>query len=476
MSDQVVNNNQAEVMPPVDAQATVQVAGNKMEASIIISAPQYDGMAMTYEKIQDAVAQKGVIFGIDNECLKLLSVSPAYGVFTVFAKGQVPVNGENAKLKYHIKLERDLRPKENPDGTVNFRDLGLIESVAKDALLCEKIPADPGTPGIDVLGNPLPAKPGKDVTMPMGKNTYLSEDKMQLFAGSDGQVEHINNKVTVLETFTVEGDVSTATGDINFPGNVVIHGGVASGFTVHASGNIDITDIVESANIMAGGNIIIRGGFNGGVNGKLEAAGNITCRYIQGGRITLGENLETSYIINATVNCSGSINLIGKGLIMGGHVAARTSISANILGSATSTATTVVEAGNDPLLFKRLNDIPKEMDTCMSNIKKLEPLINALIQMRNTNKITPERLEQLEKSQHVIQQLRATHVNLKDEHDDVKAKLAESGNGWIKVMGTAYPGVRIVIGAEQLHLHDDHDFTRFSRIVGESGITKAPAG
>jgi len=474
MSGQV-NNNPSEVMPPIDAQATVQVSVNKMEASVIMTGAQYGGTPITLELLQAAIAQKGVVYGTKLDYLKELALNPVYGDYKVIAEGKPPVTGENAKIIYHVRLERDLRPKENPDGSVNFRDLGLIESVDKDAILCEKTPAAPGTPGTDVFGGSISAKTGRDIAMPAGKNTYMSNDKLSLFASIDGQVEFINNKVTVLDTFTVEGDVSTSTGDINFPGNVVIHGGVSAGFTVHASGNIDITDIVESANIMAGGNIIIRGGFNGGATGKLEAGGNITCRYIQGGRITLGGNLETSYIINAIVNCSGSINLIGKGLIMGGHVAARTSITANLLGSATSTATTVVEAGNDPMLFKRLNDIPKELDTCLANIKKLEPLANALIQLRNAGRITPEREEQLAQSQRILEQLRATEVHLKEEHEDVKQKLAESGNGWIKVLKTAYPGVRIVIGAEQLHLHDGHDFTRFSRTVGVSGISTAPA-
>jgi hypothetical protein len=475
MPEQVNKPSPSEAIPPIDAQATVQVTGNKLEASVIISPPQYGGAALTLEQLQVAIAQKGVVFGVDQDRLKNLISNPVYGDFALIAEAKPPVTGENAKLKYHVRLERDMRPKENPDGSVNFRDLGLIESVEKDALLCEKIPATQGEPGTDVLGGLIAAKPGKDIAMPVGKNTVLSEDKLKLFADTEGQAEYVNNKICVLETYTIEGNISTSTGDIDFPGNLVIHGGVSAGFTVQAAGDIDIFDIAESAKIIAGGNIIIRGGFNGGVSGEMQAGGNITCRYIQGGRITLGGNLETSYIVNAVVNCSGSINLIGKGLIMGGHVAARTSISANLLGSATSTATTVVEAGNDPLLFKRLNEIPKELDAGLSNIKKLEPLANALIQLKNAGRITPEREEQLEQSRRMLEQLRTAQVNLKEEYEEVKQSLAESGNGWIRVLKTAYPGVRIVIGAEQLHLHDEYDFTRFSRVVGVSGITTAPA-
>ncbi|MCL2080775.1 MAG: FapA family protein [Oscillospiraceae bacterium] len=462
------------VMPPVDALATVQVTVNRLEASVILSPPQYGGAPVTLELLQSAIAKKGVVFGVDQARLQALADEPVYGEFVVIAEGKPPENGEDAKLNYYVRLQSEIKPKENPDGSVDFKDLGLIEYVEQGTLLCDKTPLTQGTPGSDVLGAPLAAKPGKDISMPVGKNTVLSEDKLKLHAGIGGQADYVNKKINVLNTYTVEDDVSTATGNIQFMGNVVVMGGVAAGFNVQASGNIDIHGVVESAHITAGGSIIVRGGFNGGAGGVLDAGANITCRYIQGGRVTLGGNLETSYIINTTVQCGGSVNLVGKGLIVGGHIAARTSVTANTLGSATSHAATIIETGSDPLLVKRSVDIPKELEVCKKNIRSLEPLTTALIQLKALGRLTPDKAANLEKSKHALELLKIAQVNLEDEYAEVQQQLADLGSGFVRVLKSAYPGVKIIIGAEQFPLQKDYTFTRFSRNKGES-IAIGPA-
>lgn len=459
--------------PPVDATAAFELSRNKTEAFIKLFAPQYGGSALTLQQLTDFIQQKGVTYGIDEKRLQSLALHPIYGEPISIAAGKDCVNGEDAELTFYIKLEKDLRPKERPDGSVDFRDLGLIEYVEKGTLLCEKEPATAGESGMDVFGSPIPAKPGKDKSMPTGKNAVLSEDKLKILAGINGQVDFINNRINVLDTFTVEGDVSTATGDINFAGNVVITGGVASGFSVQAGGNIDINGIVESARIMAGGNIIIRNGFNGGETGELNSGANITCRYIQSGRVTLSGNLETTYILNSTVLCGGAVNVSGKGLVMGGRITALSSITVSLLGSANTTSSTEVVVGNDPILIKRSHEIPKEIEECAKNLRSLTVLVQTFMQLKAAGRLTEDKIAQMEKTLSSYSHMKQTQTDLIEEYAAIQEKLALMGHGVVRVLKTAYPGVKIIIGSEQFPLHSEYTFTCFRRTA--EGITCSPA-
>ena len=104
--------------------------------------------------------------------------------------------------------------------------------------LAQKILAERGKGGKTVTGKYLEAKNGKDIPMPLGKNTRLAEDDLTIVAETNGQVLILNNKINVEPILNIDGDVSLKTGNIMFLGNVYISGNVEDGFSVKASGNI----------------------------------------------------------------------------------------------------------------------------------------------------------------------------------------------------------------------------------------------
>jgi len=455
-----------------DAKAVITVEQDRMSAEILLEPPENFGIALGAEELAEALRKKGVVFGVRENVIVDLARNPVYGRPFVIAEGEDRVDGTDASLTYHFQKEKDLRPKINANGKVDFKDLGIVEQVAKGALLCEKQPATPGKPGTNVLGRPILQKRGKDVAMPRGKNTVLSEDKLKLYAEIDGQVEYVNFKVNVLNLFTVEDDVGNATGNIDFIGNVLVTGGVHSGFSVKATGNIDIYGMVESATIKADGSVLIRGGFNGVDKGSIEAGENVTCKFIQGGSVSLRGNLETTYILNATVRCSGAVNLSGKGMIMGGHVAAHTLVSAVTLGSASAAANTVIEVGNDPILAMRYRDLPKEIQDCTKEIHSAQSLATTLLQLQKAGRLSEKNAENLQKTLRSLQKGKNRLLELEQEYEIVKQRFSGAGKGMVKVSKTAHPGVRIIIGSEQLLLQTEQDFVCFTR--KEGGISAGP--
>ena len=65
---------------------------------------------------------------------------------------------------------------------------------------------------------------------------------MSLLASSSGHVEFSGRAFQVKPLLDIPANVDFSTGDINFLGDVCIHGDICSGFTVRAIGNITVGD------------------------------------------------------------------------------------------------------------------------------------------------------------------------------------------------------------------------------------------
>ncbi|MDR0310225.1 MAG: FapA family protein [Acidobacteriota bacterium] len=455
--------------PPVNAEARLTITKDELEASIEITPPENGGADLSYESLKLFLTQKGVTFGVDDAVLRSLAESPAYNAETVVARGVQKVDGENAEIIYHVETDPHIKPKEREDGTVDFRDMGTIQDVKKDTLLCEKKPLSKGTTGTSVTNKTTPAVPGRDAVMPAGKNTVLSDDKLKLLAATDGHVSVISGKINILDVFTVQGDVSALTGNINFSGGVIVKGDVHYGFSIKAAGDVTVNGVVEGAKIMAGGSLIIRGGFR---SGELNVGANAACSFIEGGRVTVKGNLDTSYIINATVKCGGAIQLRGKGLIRGGHVTARTSVTANLIGGTTSAAKTVIEVGADPIMLERFKEVSEEIIPYERNIADLKLGVNSLLKLKEAGLLTPKKADNLERINAYLEVITPTHLELKEELDTLKTQIDKIGYGIVKIKGMAYHGSKIIIGHEALVLNDDYSCVTFFR--NEEGITSAP--
>ena len=77
----------------------------------------------------------------------------------------------------------------------------------------------------------------------------------------DGEVKLEKKMIQVSPVFRIDGDVCLDTGNITFNGTVQVYGDVRSGFSIKAKRDILIYGMVESAELTAGGDIVIQNGF-----------------------------------------------------------------------------------------------------------------------------------------------------------------------------------------------------------------------
>lgn len=434
---------------PVSAEGRVSVTPDKTRAYINIAMPKFGGDNLTMAQIRGLLKDAGVVYGIREQTIESLADAPLYARDVQIAEGTPPQKGIDGELTYHVRLTKDSSPIEREDGTLDYRTLGLIENVTQGQLLCSKTMADDGVSGTNVLGEVIPAQRGKDVALPLGKNTYISEDQLGLYAKVSGQCDMKDRKLSVDETYTVKGDVDMSTGNISFVGNVSITGNVLAGFVVKADGSINVRGTVESAILTAGGNIIIAGGFNGGQRGELNAGGMVRCKYIQGGKIEAGGNVEAQVLMQSLVHTGDSVRLTGqRSTILGGRIIAKNLVECDIIGHTNSVAT-VIEVGSDPALATRRVSLQKELLALQKTIDSVGQIVRSFEAFEATRGPLPaDKQAILLRSRHTLRTNNEMIMALEAESEEIRLKMSTEGYGTIIARQVAYPGVHIIIGPE----------------------------
>jgi uncharacterized protein (DUF342 family) len=442
---------------PVDARVKVTVQRDKLSADIEILPPQNGGGPPTEETLRAALKQANVSFGIDERQLEKLYTFPVYDTSFTIAHGIPPENGTDGSIAFHFDTgDAAGVPKERDDGTVDYRDLGLFSNTDVGSVLATITPPTPGTAGRSVLGAELPAKQGRAVPSPVGKNVYMDEDNTHLLAKIAGEPSVASGKVSVSETLRIKGDVGNATGNIDFIGNVHITENVLTGFSVKAGGNIEIGGVVESANLTAGGNISIRGGMRGSGRSEVRCNGSLTVKFLEGCKAVVYGNVKASSLISCDIICAHKMDVTSSpGVIMGGHYVVGSDVLAYNIGSG-SGAVTDLEVGVPAIFIQRGEEVQQELLKVKAELTKLGRLISLLREHEAAGRLTGDKLTTYESALRTHDELESTAEAYRDEYKRIMDEVNMSNTGHIRCGGTLYENVRIAIGSLRLVVSDRH--------------------
>ncbi|HHV98977.1 MAG TPA: DUF342 domain-containing protein [Clostridiaceae bacterium] len=446
----------------LDAQASVFIAPDRMKAFLALLPPE-GGRMLTKDELLNILKENGVIFGINDLVLESIVINPVYGKMICVAEGVPPVDGKNGSVEFYFNIKKEAKPRILADGSVDFRELNIVENVRKGQKLCTLIPPENGTPGKTVLGTDIPAKPGKPASLPRGKNVEPDEDGQSLIASIDGQVEYSDEKVNVYATYEVHADVDNSTGNITFIGNIIIKGNVLSGFTVEAGGNVEVWGVVEGAVIKAGGDIVLRRGMQGLGKGILVCGGDIIARYIENSNIEAGNDIKAEAIMHSNVKCGNKLELSGrKGLLVGGTCKVGKEIEAKVIGSYMATSTDI-EVGVDPRLREKYKQVKDEISAVENDLKKSDQAINLLKKLQIAGMLTEDKENMLNKALRTKIFLTNKLVDLKEELSEIEVALQQDSFGKIKVYNYIYPGVKVTIGTSSMRIRENLQYCTLYR-------------
>ncbi|MDD2211451.1 MAG: FapA family protein [Clostridia bacterium] len=427
-------------------------SSDKMKAVLKVY-PSLNNTLLELATLEQFLQEKGIREGLKTELFPEIVKAHSFYQEWLIAEGKPSVNGKNANLKFHFQKEGiALKPKELGNGSVDFYDLSLIQIAMVGMTLVERIPPTEGTKGMNVLGEEIKAKPGKDVRLPLGVNTEIIDDNTKLVSTIEGQVNFINNKVNVYPTYELKGDVDFNTGNIEFPGNVIVKGNVKNTFSIEAGGDVEIYGNLAGT-VISGGNLNVKKGI---IQGKAEVEGSIYVRYIENGSAFSKENVIVSEaIMHSIVKAEKKLSVSGKkGLIVGGDISAGEEISAKNIGSPMGT-NTILQVGLTPVLIDEYKELCNHLKHYRENQEKSLKILNTLQKMQTTGGFSAEKKVVYNKVQNTYQQGETEIEKLENRKNELELQLEEVGNACIKVLDTIYSGVVINIGKISLPLYEE---------------------
>lgn len=320
------------------AQIKIRTSDRNMVAVVQATA----GPAMSAADVRAALTAGRIVHGLDDAAIDALGQRLADGAFTgeaVVARGTPPIPGDDGRIEGLFPPGTQAgMPRE--DGSIDYRERFFLIGVTEGVELGRIVPPTAGTPGVDVTGGPVTAKPGKPTTVRTGAGTRLQG--AVVVATRNGVLLRNARTLDVVPLFAHGGDVDYRSGNLHTDGSLAVQGDVREGFVATASGDVQVQGAVTDGMVHAGGSAQIGGGVIGR-HAAVHAEGDVACRHATsatieaGGVVTIADQATHCRIRAAVVEV-----VERHGALLGGETRARDRITVRNVGSAGGAATVLV--------------------------------------------------------------------------------------------------------------------------------------
>jgi uncharacterized protein (DUF342 family) len=436
--------------------AEVIVGQDAMHADLLLHPAVDGGAPPSYDDVFHLIKENNILWGIDIELIKQTLKQAAVGAYPheplTFATGLVPVAGENGRVEYLFNTQTSLKPRSNKDGSVDFKNVELIQPVAAGKELARLIPPVQGTPGRDITGRELSATNGTPATLPMGPNTTPSPTNPNLLiAAVDGNVGYKGKLIEVTEGYVIKGDVDFSTGNVAYEKSVSVGGDVKAGFSVDCGGDLQVAGTIEDASINVKGTVLCKHGFVGHGQGVLEARGDVNISFTHNKTIRSHGIVTIAHeAINSTILARAAIILEGNPLsAVGGTFCARDYLTAKTIGNLNGTKT-ILEVGTDFLMAEELSKTEAAMDGNEKNLEKLAESSQKYEHLLHAKKsLTAQDAYIYTKIKEMILKLGQEASDLEQRKKMIIEKMHSTDNAYITIHHAAYPGTFIKFGPRQ---------------------------
>jgi len=434
--------------------AKVVVSDDKMRAFLTLPRPATGGpYPYTEDDIYDALTRVGVEAGVRLDEIADLIANERYVKRFLVAEGTPPVHGTDARIEILVERPEVGRPQEKEYGRVDYRDLGLVVNVKAGQVLARKIPATVGKAGINVLGRPLPPRNGRDIPFSAGRGAKISdENPLEIVAALDGQLRVDGygraKRISVEQTFTVNGDVDFSVGNLDVDGNVLVYGNVRSSFVVKATGDIEVHGFVEDATLESGGGVRVMQGVVSGPNrARIVADGDVHLQFADRTDVTAHGDIHVAReAVRCNLQADGSV-IVGTdgsphGDIVAGSIDAGEEIRAVNIGSGRG-AVTRLRVGEKPSDARRRREVQKRLQQDVKNLEAIRKQVAYLDGKKDAYGNLPAEFAELytrltgvqEALAEEAKRLREELERLEEEQEKVYARVIVSGHlsAWTEV-------------------------------------------
>jgi uncharacterized protein (DUF342 family) len=322
-----------------NADVAIRMSEDKMLAHMVVSGA-YGGRGLRGSELIHALAKEHITKGINKLALKKVlqisqNLTPGEEYTQAIAQGKKPVSGRDARIKPLVAdvTKQILAPRGDENSTkVDMRNLGETISVEVKTSVLERVPPTAGVAGFTVQGEVIPAIPGKDIPLKVGKGTEVDPNNPNILLASISGMPLIKDGTVHIENALCMESVSVKTGHVKFKGCLVVTGNIEAGMVVRATGSITVGGFIESADVQAQGDIFVRKGIigrtllNEGVEKSctVKSGGTIKANYAQYSSLQAHDDIHLAiHSLSNDIRCGGNLTVldsrIQNGTLSGGN-------------------------------------------------------------------------------------------------------------------------------------------------------------
>ncbi|TVM33120.1 FapA family protein [Oceanidesulfovibrio marinus] len=423
---------------------TVQENGLALVADIF--AQDNEGRPFTAARYRDIFAMLDFVEGFDEHAVDQAIASAketgAAQRMSTVCRGRKPVHGIDGWFEMLYQDERSAVGSQSKDGSIDFRERGVVRSVKQNELIGILHPPVPGTPGRDIFGRIVPASDGRPFDLVCEENVAVLEDGKTYYATLEGMVFLHGNQLNVTDVYKTKGDVNLTTGNLSLEkGSLYVSGSILTGFNVYSPANVYVEEVVESANVKAEGSVEVKGGIIMDGGGQVRAGQNISALFMKNANVVADGNVIVKHEISTSeARADGKvIAMAGRGKVFGSQIHCGEGMEVQELGNEAGVET-IVHLGRqlqlDPALIARKKELTSLLDKIYDKLGSDSP--KAIMQ-----RTRPDLRESVKKILQTRIQAAKELAEITNAIREERARQRRDTKAQIKVHKLAYPGVII---------------------------------
>jgi uncharacterized protein (DUF342 family) len=416
-------------------QVIIHRSEDNMEAFLTLEEALGTGEPLSLERIEEMLELEQIRNGIKTELLpKALERAKSVGVLknVLIARGTPPGSDllRRVKLNYPVNAKKPAEVKKGQIQRIGVKEGQLV------ALYDPPEVKD----GVDVLGNRIPVNQEEVKELQVGSNLTVKPktgtNTQEIYAQTAGELVFDGESLQIRNKLVISGDVGPKSGNLKFPGEVLVQGGVEKGFYVMTGGFLRVAGPVEEALLSSEDGIALESAFRGNDKGVIRAKKDIRTPYVEKATIlAVGNIIVGKATLNCKIKCSGVITQKDPtGTLVGGQIKTKLGLVVQNLGNAKGVST-FISFGQDYLIEDHVETQEKELDKIRTAIMKLDQMMPNLTRPEDKPKLFAARRKKVQ-AMKALEKKGIALINLRDKFE---AHFKSS----ITVHGTIYPGVTI---------------------------------
>jgi hypothetical protein len=446
----------------------IVISDKNMKAFLTVKEPGSEQQeTVDVNEIYRALERAGVKYGIQNEAVDQLINEKKWGEKILVAIGTEPTPGIDTRFEYYFPTEKSLKPQISENGRVDYKEISIVNSVEKDAVLIKKTAPTPGTNGVDVLGNPVSAINGREINITLGKGVYLDkDDNLLIKASTDGVVffNPRNGNLEVQQLYIISGSVNYSTGNVHVKSSVEVRGDVKPGFSITTPYNVEVKGVVEVADISCEGTLKVKDGITGDGNRVMKIGGDLHSGYINNQVIKCGGSVyAANEIRNCVIECEDEVMIMKTfGIIIGGKITAPGRITSPVIGNIYNIPTEI-QVGIVPRNKEKYLAKNKEFAALQKQIEDFKKNTTMLTQSSDSDSAALNLTMYKTQLKEMEEKLELVRKEAK-EAEDAYFSVADPG---VYISKTVYPGVIIKIRHSVYEVKEELSHVMFKLIKGD---------